>query len=218
MNWASECLTKELESSIAVKQSLLDNSAQLRAFGQAVDLVVATYRRGGRLYIAGNGGSSSDAQHLAAEFVCKLDRERPPLPAEALPADTATMTAIGNDFGYEEVFARQLQCKANLKDAFLALTTSGNSPNIVRALERCRTIGVRSVLFSGRGGGEAARYADVSVIAPGNNSCQVQEVHIVLYHTLVRCVEQALFFGDLADCQRGISSDNPALSETLIAD
>ena len=217
MNWASECLTKELEASIAVKQSLLDKPAQLRAFGQAVDLVVETYRRGGRLYIAGNGGSSSDAQHLAAEFVGKLDRERPPLPAEALPADAATMTAIGNDFGYEEVFARQLQCKAKRNDAFLALTTSGNSPNVVRALEQCRALGVRSVLFGGRGGGEATRYADVSIIAPGNNSCQVQEIHIVLYHTLVRCVERALFFGDTVDRDYVVSSDNSTVNEALIA-
>jgi D-sedoheptulose 7-phosphate isomerase len=215
MNWASDCLTRELESSIAVKQALLEDPAQLRAFGEAVGLVVSTYRRGGRLYIAGNGGSSSDAQHLAAEFVCKLDRDRPPLPAEALPCDAATMTAIGNDFGYDEVFARQLQCKATQRDTFLALSTSGKSPNIVRALQRCRALGVRSVLFCGRGGGEASRYADVSVIAPGDNSCQVQEVHIVLYHTLVRCVEYAIFspasLRNLAD-----ASDDRALSETLI--
>jgi len=193
MDSVCEQLVHELQGSIAAKRRLLEDAEELQAFARAVEMITAAYQRGGRLYIAGNGGSSSDAQHLAAEFVGKLDVVRAPLPAEALPADAATMTAIGNDFGYDEVFARQLQCKAMPQDVFLALTTSGQSRNIIRALQQCRTQGVRSVLFTGRGGGEARQYADVCVIAPGNNSCRVQEVHIVLYHTLVRCVEGAIF-------------------------
>lgn len=181
-----------LRSSIVAKQTLLADEKNLRSFEMAVALVVGRYLDGGRMYIAGNGGSASDAQHLAGELVCKLSTPRSPLPAEALAGDCATLTAIANDFGYDEVFSRQLACKASSQDVFLALSTSGNSPNIVRALSECQRLAVPSVLFSGRDGGRAKRIADVVVIAPGDDSCRIQEVHIVLYHTLVECIEATL--------------------------
>jgi D-sedoheptulose 7-phosphate isomerase len=196
MKTTAEFVEAEINASIAAKQKFRDDRRQTDAFCRAVELVVATYRVGGRLYIAGNGGSACDAQHLAAEFVCKLGRLRAPLAAEALTADMAILTAISNDFAYEEVVARQLDCKATTRDLFIALTTSGNSPNIIKALEKCRNLGIPSVLFAGRGGGMAARIAEVCIVAPGENSCRVQEVHIVLYHALVACVENALFFSD----------------------
>ncbi len=196
MKTTAEFVEAEINASIAAKQKFRDDRRQTDAFCRAVELVVATYRVGGRLYIAGNGGSACDAQHLAAEFVCKLGRLRAPLAAEALTADMAILTAISNDFAYEEVVARQLDCKATTRDLFIALTTSGNSPNIIKALEKCRNLGIPSVLFAGRGGGKAARIAEVCIVAPGENSCRVQEVHIVLYHALVACVENALFFSD----------------------
>jgi D-sedoheptulose 7-phosphate isomerase len=189
-----ECLAAELNASIAAKRTLLADQPQLDAFARVVKVITATYRRRGRLYVAGNGGSSCDAQHLAAEFVCKLGRARAPLAAEALTADMAALTAISNDYAFEHIFARQLQCKATPNDVFLALTTSGNSQNIINALEMCREVGVFSILFSGRGGGIAAPLADICIVAPGENSCRVQELHIVLYHALVACVEDALFF------------------------
>lgn len=196
MKTTAKFVEAEINASIAAKQKFRDDPRQMDVFGRAVELVVATYRGGGRIYIAGNGGSACDSQHLAAEFVCKLGRLRAPLAAEALTADMATLTAISNDFAYEEVFARQLECKATTRDLFIAVTTSGNSPNIIKALEKGRNLGIPSVLFAGRGGGKAARIADVCIVAPGENSCRVQEVHIVLYHALVACVENALFFSD----------------------
>jgi D-sedoheptulose 7-phosphate isomerase len=192
---ATDRLAENLQASMAAKQALLLDEAELKHFEAAARLIVKTFCHGARLYIAGNGGSASDAQHLAGEFVCKLTTPRAPLPAEALAADCATLTAIANDFSYEEIFARQLACKATVHDAFLALTTSGNSPNIVRALQLCRTKGVPTILFAGRGGGAANSYADVAVLVPGQNSCRIQETHLVLYHTLVECVEAALFDG-----------------------
>jgi D-sedoheptulose 7-phosphate isomerase len=186
-------LVESINASIVNKRRFIENSKQIANFSQAVELVTDVYRRGGRVYVAGNGGSSSDSQHLVAEFVCKLSKPRAPLAAEALTADMATLTAIGNDFDFDEVFARQLQCKATECDVFIALSTSGQSGNLVRALERCRDLAIPSILFGGRGGGRCAELADVSVIVPGSDSCQVQELHIVLYHTLVACVESALF-------------------------
>jgi D-sedoheptulose 7-phosphate isomerase len=211
MNAVLQTLTENLEASIAAKRELLADSRQLAAFARAVELIVDVYQQGGRMYIAGNGGSASDAQHLAAEFVCKLSTPRAPLAAEAFAADAATLTAIGNDYGYDEVFARQIECKATSRDIFLALSTSGKSRNIVRALERCRCVGAPSVLFGGSGGGRCRELADVSVIVPGDNSCRVQELHIVLYHTLVACVESALF----ADEPPREQIDAPALSQNI---
>ena len=122
----------------AAKQQLLGDTATMTLFARAVDASIARYRDGGRLYIAGNGGSAADAQHLAAEFVSRLARDRAPLPAEALTTDSSILTAIGNDYGFEHVFSRQLAGKATGKDVFLAITTSGRSPNILKALEQCR--------------------------------------------------------------------------------
>ena len=148
----TERLTTNLKASIVAKQQLLADPACLALFADAVQAVVDRYKCGGRIYIAGNGGSAADAQHLAAEFVSKLARDRAPLAAEALTVDSSIITAIGNDYGYEQIFSRQLAGKASANDIFLGITTSGQSLNILRALEQCRTMGVPSIVFCGRGG------------------------------------------------------------------
>lgn len=186
-------LKANMEASIRAKQAFLDSPKQLEIFDRAVDLVVKVYQAGGRLYIAGNGGSAADAQHLATEFVSKLARPRAPLPAEALTVDTSTLTAIGNDFAFEEIFARQVTAKATKNDVFLGITTSGQSRNIVRALEACREKGVPSIVLSGKDGGAVKAVADHCIIATGESTSGTQEVQMVLYHTLCACVEEALF-------------------------
>jgi len=189
----SERLIKNLETSIAAKQAFLQQADQHAVFQQAVAAIVDSYRKGGRIYIAGNGGSAADAQHLAAEFVSKLARDRAPLPAEALTVDSSILTAIGNDYGYEQVFARQVAGKMRPEDVFLGITTSGNSVNIIRALESCRDKGMASVVFSGKDGGKVRGIADYCIIAPGLETSTIQELHIVLAHTLCECVEAELF-------------------------
>jgi D-sedoheptulose 7-phosphate isomerase len=186
-------LKSNLEASILAKRAMQESSAALAVFEEAVALVVSVYKRGGRLYIAGNGGSAADAQHLAAEFVAKLSRPRAPLPAEALTVDTSTLTAIGNDFSFDEIFARQVAGKATQNDVFLGITTSGESRNIVRALEVCRENGIPSLVFTGRNGGKVRSLADFCIIAPGVETSEIQEVHMVLYHTLCGCVEAEMF-------------------------
>lgn len=188
-----ERLKNNLLTSIEAKRQLMANGECLSLFAKAVATVVERYKRGGRIYIAGNGGSAADAQHLAAEFVSKLARDRAPLPAEALTVDSSILTAIGNDYGFEQVFSRQLAGKLTGTDVFLGITTSGNSPNILRALEQCRTMGVPSVVFCGRDGGAAKVLADYCIVAPGAATSTIQEVHIVLAHTLCECVEAAMF-------------------------
>ena len=130
-----------------------------------------------------------------AEFISKLARSRAPLPAEALTVDTSVLTAIANDYGYEHVFSRQLDTKLQKGDVFLAITTSGKSPNILEALKLCRIRKIPSIAFSRRDGGPAKERAGYCIIAPGEQTSAIQEVHICLYHTLCECVEDALFCG-----------------------
>jgi D-sedoheptulose 7-phosphate isomerase len=186
-------IRRNIDASISAKQALAADTATLAVFARAVDTVIARYRNGGRLYIAGNGGSAADAQHLAAEFVSKLARDRAPLPAESLTTDTSILTAIGNDYGFDQVFARQLAGKATGKDVFLGITTSGESANILKALEQCRRMDIPSIVFTGRSGGRARELADFCIVAPGSATSTIQELHIVMAHTLCECVEAALF-------------------------
>ena len=186
-------LKSNLEASIEAKRELLSASHQMAAFGWAVDEIVKAYKAGGRLYIAGNGGSAADAQHLAAEFVSRLARHRAPLAAEALTVDTSILTAIGNDYGYDEVFARQIAGKMAKGDIFLAITTSGQSRNILRALEQCLEMEITSIVLTGWDGGRVKALATHCLIAPGQTTSSIQEVHIVLCHTICACVEGAMF-------------------------
>jgi D-sedoheptulose 7-phosphate isomerase len=165
----------------------------LAIFDAAVNRVISSYRSGGRLYVAGNGGSAADSQHLVAEFVSKLSFDRNPLPAEALTVDTSVLTAIGNDYGFQYVFSRQLSAKAGLQDIFLGITTSGNSQNIIEALRVCKQKGIPSLLFTGFDGGYCRELADYPICVPGEDTATIQELHIVLAHALCGCVEMALF-------------------------
>ncbi len=189
----SELLKSNINFSINAKRGLLSDAQQLETFNKVATLIVNQYLCGGRLYIAGNGGSASDAQHLAAEFVSKLAKDRAPLPAEALTVDTSVLTAIGNDYGFEQVFSRQINAKVTGRDIFLGITTTGNSKNIIKALEACREKKVPTILFTGRDGGVARDLADYCLIVPGESTATIQEVHILLAHTLCQYVEGSLF-------------------------
>lgn len=186
-------LTSNLEASIQAKQKLLENIGCMSEFSDAVNEVISRYKVGGRLYIAGNGGSAADAQHLAAEFVSKLARDRAPLPAEALTVDSSILTAIGNDYGFDFIFSRQLAGKATSRDIFLGITTSGHSKNILQALKTCKEINIPSIVFCGRDGGAAKERADYCIVVPGLATSTIQELHILLAHTLCESVENAVF-------------------------
>jgi D-sedoheptulose 7-phosphate isomerase len=193
MTSITDRLQRNLDASIRAMQEMKQQVGTLATFEAAVAATVAAYRNGRRIYIAGNGGSAADAQHLAAEFVSKLARDRAPLAAEALTTDSSILTAIGNDYGYEQVFARQLAGKAVAGDIFLGITTSGQSHNILRALEQCKRMDVPSIVFLGRDGGPALPMADYGIVVPGQATSTIQELHIVLAHTLCECVEAAIF-------------------------
>jgi D-sedoheptulose 7-phosphate isomerase len=190
----SDILKKNLAASIDAKTRFLGLDQEMNNFKNAAEAVLASYRKGGRLYVAGNGGSAADAQHLVAEFVSKLARDRAPLAAEALTVDTSIITAIGNDYGYDQVFARQIEGKMSEKDIFLGISTSGNSPNILKALDVCRQKSIPSIVFVGRDGGMALDKADYCIIANGEMTSTIQETHIVLAHSLCEYIERSIFW------------------------
>jgi len=189
----AEKLKKRLEAAIKAKRDFLENADKMETFDKIAEVVVSAYKNGGRLYIAGNGGSAADAQHLAAEFVSRLAKDRNPLPAEALTVDSSIITAIGNDYGFDKIFSRQIEGKMRPGDLFLGITTSGASANINNALKACGEKGFTTIVFCGRDGGEAGALADYCLIADGGETGVIQELHLALEHALCACVEEELF-------------------------
>lgn len=156
---------------------------------RAVRWIVDAFRTGNKVLIAGNGGSAADAQHIAAEFMGRFRKERPSLPAIALTTDTSILTAVGNDYGFDRVFARQLEGLVKKGDIFLAISTSGNSKNIVEAVKICRENSCKVIGFLGNEGGELARIVDLPIIVPSSHTARIQEAHITLGHIICEIVE-----------------------------
>jgi D-sedoheptulose 7-phosphate isomerase len=171
---------------LAIKQTLAGPVAALAR--QAAERIEA----GGKVVFFGNGGSAADAQHLAAEFLSRFVAERRPLPAIAITTDTSTLTAIGNDYGFEQVFVRQVQGLGRKGDVFLGISTSGRSPNVIAALRAARDIGMTTVGFTGSNGGAMRDLCDHLLVAPSGETAIIQQVHIVAGHAICGLVEQGL--------------------------
>jgi D-sedoheptulose 7-phosphate isomerase len=162
------------------------------AVSSAVEMIYSSLAGGGQLLIAGNGGSAADAQHLAAELTGRFLRERQPFRAFALHVNTSSLTAIGNDYGYEFVFARELSAHARPGDVFLAITTSGNSPNILRAIEAARKGNVTVIGLTGEAGGMMRSACDLCLCIPSKSTARIQEMHITIGHAICELVEERL--------------------------
>ena len=160
---------------------------------RAASILVEALQNGGRVLLCGNGGSASDAQHIAAELVGRLGRERPGIPAEALTVNPSTLTALSNDYGYELVFARQVEAVGRPGDVLVGLSTSGGSANVVAAIQAARAVGIRTIAMTGAAGGAVADASDVAVRAPSDSTQRIQELHIAIGHTLCEVVEDALY-------------------------
>ena len=161
--------------------------------GRACELAIATLRRGNKILLFGNGGSAADAQHIAAEFTGRFKLERPGLPAIALTTDTSALTAIANDYGYDQVFARQVEALATAGDLLIGYSTSGASPSVNLALARGRTLGCAAIGMTGKSGGPMRDLCDVPLVVPDDDTARIQEIHLLLGHTLCHAVEQSLF-------------------------
>ncbi len=186
-----------LKGSIKTKNDLLIDSIAIGNIAILSDKICSAYRNGNKLLLAGNGGSAADCQHIAAEFVSRFFFDRPGLPAVALSTDTSILTAVANDYGYDHLFARQLQAQGLPGDIFIGISTSGNSKNIISAIKLAKTLGVYSVAFCGLGG-EIGELADFVIRAPSASTPYIQECHICIGHTICALVEDRLFRdGDL---------------------
>jgi len=183
-----------------VRQQLLDGARLreqvaaelLESITAAAERLTACLRAGHKLLLCGNGGSAADAQHIAAELVGRYTRERPGWPAIALTTDTSALTAIGNDYGYDRIFDRQVEALGRQGDALIAISTSGNSPNVLAAVVRARAQGLYTLGFAGRDGGRLAAACDLCLTIPHDETARIQEMHITLGHILCDWVEGAL--------------------------
>jgi len=163
------------------------------AIGAVAAACIAALRQGNKILFAGNGGSAADAQHLAGELISRFHYDRPGLPAFSLSTDTSVLTAIGNDYGYENLFARQLEAVGNAGDVFIGISTSGRSPNIVKALQVARAKGVLTVGLTGHGGGQMPALCDHCLRVPSDSTPRIQEGHIAIGHTICMLIEQQIF-------------------------
>lgn len=191
---ATDAIHAHFQESIATKQA--SQAALVPAIAAAAELLTATLRGGGKVLSCGNGGSAGDAQHFSAELLNRFEMERPGLAAMALSTDTSTLTSIANDYAYEQVFAKQVTALGRPGDALLAISTSGNSPNVVTAIPAAHRQGLRVVALTGRDGGKLAgclKPGDVEIRVPATRTARIQEVHLVVIHCLCDLLDRNLF-------------------------
>ena len=183
-------VAKHIHESIAVKQQIL--SALLPQIEKAAASIAECLRRGNKLLFFGNGGSASDSQHLAAEFVGRYEKERRAWPAIALTTDTSILTAVGNDYGFDRVFERQIEALGKKGDVLFAISTSGNSKNVLKGVQKAKELGLFVIGLTGGSGGELKALADLPIVIPSKKTSRIQESHIMIGHILCECVDELL--------------------------
>jgi D-sedoheptulose 7-phosphate isomerase len=184
---------QSIDASIAVKQKLLNDTGVATQISQISQTLIEALKTGHKPFFFGNGGSAADAQHIAAEFVGRFGFDRPPLPALALSVNSSCVTAIGNDYGFDLAFARQIEALGRSGDVAIGISTSGNSPNVIRAIAVARQMGLHTVALTGASGGKLVGAADYCICVPSNETPRIQECHILIGHIISELVEHALF-------------------------
>lgn len=179
-------IDRHLDDHLRTIARLRDHKADIEAIA---GLMIDCLASGGRIFWLGNGGSAADSQHLASELVGRFERDRPGLASLALTTDSSALTAIGNDYGFDQIFARQVEALCRPGDLVIGISTSGNSPNVLRALEKARALGAKTAGFGGRGGGSLKGLVDACLIAPSDNTARIQEAHLLVGHILCDLVE-----------------------------
>ncbi|AEX85637.1 phosphoheptose isomerase [Marinitoga piezophila KA3] len=189
-----ENLIKErIKQSVEIKNKILENEKLLKKIESASKIITDTIKKGNKVIFCGNGGSAADAQHLAAELMGKFYLNRKPMPAISLTVNTSVLTAIGNDFGYDEVFVRQLEGIAKNGDIIVGISTSGNSKNIIEAFKYAKENNIKIIAFTGETGGKMKEYADILINIPSNDTPRIQESHITIGHIICEIVEKEIF-------------------------
>ncbi len=182
-----------VQASISVKAQLLNDLGLLKTIEEVTTLIINTFKSGNKVLFCGNGGSAADAQHLAAEFSGRFYKDRKPLPSEALHCNTSYLTAVANDYGYDQVYSRMVLGSGKEGDVLVGLSTSGNSVNITKALQTANEIGMITVGFTGEGGGKMKGYCDYLLDIPSKDTPRIQEAHIMIGHIICQLVEEQYF-------------------------
>ena len=188
-----EKIIQTIQQSIRVKNEICQDQVLIGKIDQATKACIETFQRGGKVLFCGNGGSAADAQHLAAEFSGRFYKDRPPLYSEALHVNTSYLTAVGNDYGYNQVYARIIKGIGKQGDILIGLSTSGNSQNILNAFEAAHDCGMTCIGFTGATGGKMAALSDLLINVPSTDTPRIQESHITIGHVLCELVEKSLF-------------------------
>jgi D-sedoheptulose 7-phosphate isomerase len=190
---AIEIVKEQIQKSVETKNAILGDTTLLEKIDKAAEVITNAYRTGNKTLLAGNGGSAADAQHIAGEFVSRFYFDRPGIPSIALTTDTSILTAIGNDYGYDRLFSRQVQAQGVSGDVFIGISTSGNSENIVKALEACKGKGIFTIGLTGSKPCQMDKLCDICIKVPSPETPRVQECHILIAHILCCIVEENLF-------------------------
>lgn len=188
-----ESLKNTIQSSIETKQKIAADQDLLNRISKSIEVSISAFRDGKKVLFCGNGGSAADAQHLAAEFTGRFYYDRPPLFSEALHTNTSYLTAVANDYSYDDIYSRQVMAKAQAGDILIGLSTSGNSGNIVKAFEQAKKQGVITIAYTGETGGKLKDLADILINVPSDDTPRIQEAHILIGHMLCEEVEKAIF-------------------------
>jgi D-sedoheptulose 7-phosphate isomerase len=192
-NHFEDRVNRLIEASIAVKQRLFQDKALVTTLAEVSTVVIDTFKKGNKIFLCGNGGSAADAQHIAAEFVGRFAFDRPALPALALSVNTSCVTAIGNDYGFDRVFARQIEALGRKGDVAFGISTSGNSPNVFCAMSTAKRMELCTIALTGCTGGKLKNEVDFCLCAPSNDTPRIQECHILMGHIISELVEQTIF-------------------------
>ena len=184
-----------IKASIAAKERILGSPELMSTIVAAAEAVIEAFEKGNKVLLFGNGGSAADAQHIAAEFVGRFAFDRPALPALALSVNTSCVTAIGNDYGFDQVFSRQIEALARRGDVAIGISTSGNSPNVLCGVAAARKLGLRTIGLTGQKGGRLKNEVEYGIAAPSDETPRIQECHILVGHIIAQLAEQAIFHG-----------------------
>lgn len=194
----STIITNRIIDAIELKKMILNDSDLIERIQKASEIIVSAYQSGNKTLFCGNGGSAADAQHLAAELSGKFYLDRPPIHAEACHGNSSFMTAVSNDYGFDTAFARYIQAVGKKGDVLVAISTSGNSENVLKALLQARQIGLICIVLAGSTGGKMAQRADILINVPSDDTPRIQEVHILVGHIICELVERELFGNNLS--------------------
>ena len=186
-------ISQAIKESIRVKESILADSNLMNRIAESVTIIITSLQNGGKIHFCGNGGSAADAQHLATELSGRFYFDRPPLNGEALHCNTSFLTAMGNDYGFDLVYARLLKGTGKKGDVVVAISTSGNSPNILNACEEAKKMGITTIGMTGESGGKMKEQVDILLNTPSTDTPRIQEAHIMVGHIICELVEEGMF-------------------------